>query len=90
MHVAAVLARNEPDVILLDLSGLRYHWGDGILRVFEVIARFGGAVAVEVVVRGGPDSAPALGTLGLLVHTDEAAALREAKTKALRRSMAIG
>lgn len=90
VHVTTALARNEPDVILLDLSGLRYHWGNGILRVFEAIGRFGGAVAVEAVVRGGPDSAPALGTLGLVVHTDEAAALEEAKSKALRRSMEIG
>lgn len=90
MHVAAVLARTEPDVILLNLSGLRYHWGNGILRVFDVVARFGGDAPVQVVVRGGPDSSPALGTLGLVVHTDEAAALEEAKSKALRRSMAIG
>lgn len=90
VHVATVLARAEPDVILLDLSALRYRWGNGILRVFEVIARFGGAVAVEVVVRGGPDSAPALGSLGLVVQTDETAALEEAKSKALRRSMVIG
>ncbi len=90
VHVAALLARYEPDVILLDLSRLRYRWGNSILRVFEVIARFGGAFPVEVVVRGGPESAPALGTLGLIVQTDEAAALEEAKSKALRRSMAIG
>ncbi len=90
LHVATVLARTEPDIVLLNLSALHYTWGNSILRVFEVIARFDTEYPVGVVVHGGPDSAPALGTLGLTVQTDEAAALEEAKTQALRRSMDIG
>ena len=37
--VITQLARTEPDVVLLDLSRLRYGWGDAILRVFEVYSR---------------------------------------------------
>jgi hypothetical protein len=88
--LAILLARSEPDVVLLDLSALRYVWGDGMVRVFERIVRFDTDHPVDVVVLGGPASAPALGSLGLRVHTDPAAALDEAMRLAVQRSFDIG
>lgn len=88
--VITQLARTEPDVVLLDLSRLRYGWGDAILRVFEIIAGFDPDYPVETVVRGGPHSASALVSLGVAVHTDAAGALDDAKAKAVRRSADIG
>ncbi|MCA9710211.1 MAG: hypothetical protein KDK70_30505 [Myxococcales bacterium] len=89
-HVLALLARAEPDVVLLDLSELRYAWGDGLLRVFETIARFDAEYPLGVTVLGGPGSTAGLPSLGVTVHDDPAAALEDAKVQALQRSMDIG
>ena len=89
-HVLALLARAEPDVVLLDLSELRYAWGDGLLRVFETIARFDAEYPLGVTVLGGPGSTAGLTSLGVTVHDDPAAALEDAKVQALQRSMDIG
>jgi len=89
--LAELLARAEPDVVLLDLSALRYTWGDGLLRVFEQIGRFDADQPLGVTVLGGPASAPALSSLGVLVvHTEPAKALDDAKRQAVRRSFDIG
>jgi hypothetical protein len=88
--LAVLLARTEPDVVLLDLSALRYTWGDGLLRLFELLSRFDSDEPLGVAVLGGPASAPALGSLGVRVHTDPAAALDDAMRQAMARSFDIG
>jgi hypothetical protein len=60
------------------------------LRVFEVIARFDADYPLGVTLLGGPASAPALSSLGAVVHTDTTAALDDAKTQAVKRSLDIG
>lgn len=90
LHVTAMLARIEPDVVVLDLHGLRYTWGDAMLRVLEAIARFDSEHPVGVAIWGGPESSSALESLGLRVHVDEAMAHEDAKAQAVRRSVAIG
>jgi hypothetical protein len=89
-HLAVLLARTEPDVVLLDLSALRYTWGDGLLRVFELLGRFDADQPLGVTVLGGPASTAALRSLGATVHEDPAAALDDAKHQAVRRSFDIG
>ena len=89
--LAVLLARTGPDVVLLDLSALRYTWGDGLIRVFELIGRLDTDQPLGVTVLGGPASAPALSSLGVrVVHTDPAAALDDAMRQAVRRSFDIG
>jgi hypothetical protein len=88
--VITLLTRTWPDVVLLDLTALRYVWGDGLLRVFETIGLFDVDQPVGAVVLAGEDSEPGLRSLGLIVHTDSEAALEEAKTQALRRTVDIG
>ncbi len=88
--IAGLLVRTTPDVVLLDLSALRYTWGDGLLRVFEVLGRFDGDHPLGVTVLGGEASTPALRSLGLVVHTEPAAALDDARKQALQRSIDIG
>jgi hypothetical protein len=88
--LVVLLARTEPDVVLLDLSALRYSWGDGLLRLFELVSRFDTDQPLAITVLGGPASAPALGSLGLRVHTEAAAALDDAKRQAVQRSFDIG
>lgn len=89
-HVITRLVRTEPDVVLLDLSSLRYAWGDGLLRMFEVIGQFDTEYPLGAVVLGGPRSASALVSLGVAVHTDATAAQEDAKAQAVRRAADIG
>jgi hypothetical protein len=89
-HLAVLIVRTQPDVVLLDLSSLRYAWGDRLLGVFELIQRSDPDHPLGVTVLGGPDSAPALRSLGLTVHTDAPRALDDAMRQAVARSRDIG
>jgi len=89
-HLAVLLVRTQPDVVLLDLSALRYTWGNRLLSLFELIDRFDTDHPLGVTVLGGPDSAPALRSLGLTTHEDSAAALDDAMRQAVRRAVDIG
>jgi hypothetical protein len=88
--MASLLVRASADVVLLDLSALRYAWGNTIMMLFEVIGRFDAEYPLGVSVLAGPLSVGGLTSLGARVHTDFAAALDDAKAQAVRRSHDIG
>ncbi|WP_106094885.1 hypothetical protein [Enhygromyxa salina] len=89
-HLAPLLARLEPDVVLLDFSQLRYRWGDGLLGVCQKITAYDAEFPIAVVTLGGPDSLGGLRSLGLEAHAEREAALADAKRLAVVRSAAIG
>lgn len=61
--VLVALAAVHPDVVLLDLRGLRYSWGDGILGVLQHVGDFGAKEPIEVVVLSSPENHGALASL---------------------------
>ncbi|MFV8754601.1 hypothetical protein ACNOYE_28975 [Nannocystaceae bacterium ST9] len=88
--LAVALVRSEPDVLLLDLSRLRYSWGDGIIRVLDVLGHFDRDQPLGLAVLAGPDSEAGLRSLGMQVHVDRERALADAIQQALARSVDIG
>ena len=88
--VAGLLRQAYVDVVLVDLSALRYSWGNSLLKLVEVVREFDRDEPLDLVVRGGPESAPALRSLGVSVCEDHEAALAEACRLGLRRAIAIG
>lgn len=85
-----LLLRTEPDVVLLDLSGLCYTWGDGMVRVLDAIGRFDVNHPIEVVLLAGPESQGGLASLGAATYLDAHDALEAAKALAVKRSDDIG
>jgi hypothetical protein len=92
--VAAALALDEPGAVVLDLRGLRYRWGNRLLRVFEAIGAAGAEFRVGVAVVCGPESLPAF--TGLVggpqewLHDTLDGAVEHALTMAFARARAIG
>lgn len=83
------VARSEPDVVLLDLSGLRYTWGNSIAGLPEAIARFGADEPIRTVILGGPDSLAGLRGLFSRVHETHAEAVAEVVRLAYARCVLI-
>lgn len=84
--LSGLLARVEPDVVLLDVSQLRYEWGNSLLRVYELIGRFDTVDPIGVVTLAGPQSR----SLPCRAHTERRDAQAEAIRLAMARSRDIG
>lgn len=91
---AAALALEQPGALVLDLTEMRYRWGNRLLNVFEAVAAADAQHPIAAVLACGPDSLPAvtslLGGRSDWLHDNLDDAVEHATRLAFLRSRAIG